>query len=152
MSAVIGKVTIVGFYVSYRNNKEERGKTETQNTRTWVSATLDLLINAFLLALSHSGRHERTTVCTLLLCAGPIEGCFAVLAARRYYSGFRILVCAFVVCAEEKKQVKKTKTSSLFVFLGASRADDTSSFDSVSPRRAPPQKSCSPRGWYSPVP
>ena len=62
----------------------------------------------------------------------------------------------FVVCAgEEQKQVQKQKTSRLVVFLGsrmASKADDTASFDSVSPRRAPPQHSCSPLGWYSPVP
>ena len=43
-------------------------------------------------------------VCTLLLCAGPIEGCSAVLAVR---VGCRSLICAVVVCAEEKKQVKK---------------------------------------------
>ena len=65
---------------------------------TWlVSATTpDLLFHACLLALSHSGRHESTTdstVCALLLCAGPIEGCSAVRAVRRYY-GFRSLVCA----------------------------------------------------------
>ena len=75
---------------------------------TWlVSATLDLLFHACLLALSHSGRHESTTVCTLLLCAGPVESCSAVLAVRRYY-GFRSLVCA-CWCSEEEKQVQKQK-------------------------------------------
>ena len=41
------------------------------------------------------------------------------------------------------------------MFLGgriAGRADDTASFDSVSPWRAPPHQSCSPRGWYSLAP
>ena len=37
------------------------------------------------LALSHSGRYERAAACTLLLCAGSIAGCSAVLAMRRYY-------------------------------------------------------------------
>ena len=53
-----------------------------------------------LLALSHSGRHQRTAVCTLLLCAGPIAGCSVVLAVRRYWC-YRSLICAFVVCAEQ---------------------------------------------------
>ena len=53
-----------------------------------------------LLALLHSGRHELTAVCAFLLCAGLIAGCSAVLAVRRY-CGYRSLVCAFVVCAEE---------------------------------------------------
>ena len=65
-------------------------------------------LHACLLALSHSGRHERTTVWTLLLCAGPIEDCFPVLAVRRY-CGSRNVVCACVVCAEEEKQVRKPK-------------------------------------------
>ena len=74
---------------------------------TWlVSGTPDLLFHACLLALSHSGRHESATVCTLLLCSGPIEGCSLVLAVRRYCA-FRSLVCAYVVCAEEEKQVRK---------------------------------------------
>ena len=47
-------------------------------------------------------------ICTLILCAGPIEGCSAVLAVRTY-CGFQSLVCAFVVCAKEKKQVQKQK-------------------------------------------
>ena len=89
-----------------------------------------MLFHACLLALSHSGRHESTTaVCTLLLCAGPIEGCPAVPAVRRNY-GFRSLVCASW-CSEEEKQVKKQKVRCLFfVFLGghiASSAYDTAS-------------------------
>ena len=47
-------------------------------------STLGLVFRACLLALSRSGRHERTTVFTLLLCAGPIEGCSDALAVRRY--------------------------------------------------------------------
>ena len=39
-----------------------------------------MLFHAYLFAaLSHSGRHERTTVCILLLCAGPIEGSSAAV-------------------------------------------------------------------------
>ena len=64
--------------------------------------------------------------------------CSAVVAVRRYYSGFRSLVCAFVVCAEEKKAGSKNK-SFVVVFLGASsRAYDTASFDSVSKKSTSP--------------
>ena len=71
------------------------------------------LVCVLALSLSHSGRHERTAVCGLLLCVGPIAGCSAVLAVRRY-CGYRSLVCAFVVCAEEagsktKKKEKRKK-------------------------------------------
>ena len=72
------------------------------------NTTVDLFFHACLVALPRSGLHERTTVCILLLCAGPIEGCSAVLAVRRY-CGFRSLVCAFVVRTEEEKQVQKQK-------------------------------------------
>ena len=51
-----------------------------------------------------------------------------------------------------RKAGSKTKVV-LFVFLGghiAIRADDTT--EALSPRRAPPKQSCSPRGWYCPVP
>ena len=52
-----------------------------------------------------SGRHERTAVCTMLLCGGPIAGCSAVLPVRRYCI-YRSLVCAFTSrCAQ--KQVEK---------------------------------------------
>ena len=44
----------------------------------WLSATRGLLFIVCLFALSLSGQHERTAVCTLLLCAGPMEGCSAV--------------------------------------------------------------------------
>ena len=73
------------------------------------------------------------TLCTSLLCAGPIEGCSAVLAVRRYCCDFRSLVCAFVVF-RRRKAGSKTKAS-LFVLLGghmASRADDTACFVSKS--------------------
>ena len=91
-----------------------------------------MLFYACWLALSHSGRHERTTVSTLLLCAEPIEGCSAVLVVRRYHRRFRGLVCAFVVASEEKKSGSKNKKNAwVIVFFEASRADDTASFDSV---------------------
>ena len=60
-------------------------------------------------------------VCALLLCAGPIAGCSAVLAVRIYCCGYRSLVCGFVVWAEasskpkpkkgKKKQKKREKNS-----------------------------------------
>ena len=88
-------------------------------------------------------------VCTLLLCAGPIEGCSAVLAVRRYY-GFRSLVCASW-CSEEEKQVQKQKLRCLCSLEAILLAELMIQL-ALSPRRAPPQQSCSPRGWYSPVP
>ena len=44
--------------------------------------TFDLLLSACLLALSRSGRSERTAVCTLRPYEGPIAGCSAVLEVR----------------------------------------------------------------------
>ena len=70
-----------------------------------------------MLALSHPGRHQRDAVCTLLLCAGPIEGCSAVLGVCRY-CGFRSLVCVFVVCAEEEAGQVEKQNSVVFVFPG----------------------------------
>ena len=82
------------------NEGQQRGK-KAENTRTWwLSATLDLLFFVYLLALSHSGRHERTAVWTLLLCGGPNAGCSAVLAVGRYCCGYR---------SELKKKRKEEK-------------------------------------------
>ena len=56
-------------------------------------------------------------------------------------------------CAQKKSRFKNKNF--VIVFLGghmASGVDDTASFNSASLRRAPLQQSCSPRGWYSPVP
>ena len=51
-----------------------------------------------LLAMSSSGRHQRNYVRTFMLCAELIAvGCPAVLAVRSRHSGYRSLVCAFVV-------------------------------------------------------
>ena len=83
------------------------------------------------------------------VCAGPIERCSAVLAVRRCY-GFRSLVCA-CWCSEEKQfQKQKLRCLCSLDAIFASRADDIQL--ALWPRRAPPQQSCSPRGWYSPVP
>ena len=114
----------------------------------WLSAALGLLFHACML-LSNSGRHKRTTVWTLLLCSGPIEGCSLVLAVRRYCA-FRSLVCAYVVCAEEEKQVRKKN----FVVVCVPLAYGNQSwwYSKLSPRRPPPLQSCSPSGWCSPVP
>ena len=62
-----------------------------------------------LLALPLPGQHERTAVRSLLVCAGPIAGCPAVLVVRSY-CGYGSLVFAFVVCTEASEKVKKTKT------------------------------------------
>ena len=132
--------------------QQRKRKKRNKKSRTWLSATLYLLFHACLLALSHSGRHERITACTLLLCAGPIEGCSAVLAVRRYY-GFRSLVCASW-CSEKEKQVQKEKLRCL-MFLGghiiASRGDDTANNCIVSKKSTSPAV-MAPRGWYSPMP
>ena len=86
-------------------NKEQTTKKKKQKYSIGFSATLDLLFRACLLALSNSGRHERTAVCTVPLGSGPIEGCSAVLAVRRYCA-CRWLVCAFVVCAEAGSKIQ----------------------------------------------
>ena len=96
------------------------------------------------------------TVCTFLLCEGPpIEGCSAVLAVRRCY-GFRSLVSASW-CSEEKQVQHQKLRFLLFVFLGGhaavnSRGDDTASFVAKKSTSPAVKQSCSPRGWYSPVP
>ena len=68
---------------------------------TCLSATHDLLFHACLLGLSHSGQHERTTVRTFLLCAGPIEGCPAVALSE--------LVLCLRSIRRREEQVQKQK-------------------------------------------
>ena len=48
-------------------------------------------------------------VCTLLLCAGPIAGCSAVLAVQKLSVTIEAWRCAFVVCAEAGSKTEKTK-------------------------------------------
>ena len=79
-------------------------------TTTWLSATLDLLFHACLLALSHTGRHERSIVCTLLLCVAPIKGVLLCLWYVDTVAFGAWFIAFFAVCAgEEKKQVQKQK-------------------------------------------
>ena len=66
--------------------------------------------------MSHSGRHERTTVCTLLLYAGSIEGCSAVLAVRRYLAFGAWFVPSW--CAQKKKS-RFTKQKNLVVLCSS---------------------------------
>ena len=54
-------------------NEDETTKNEEKKNHKiivhgWLSATLGLLLYACLLALSHSGRHIRTTVCACCCC------------------------------------------------------------------------------------
>ena len=49
----------------------------------------------WVLALSHSGRHDRTAVRTLLLCAGPIARWSAVHAVRRHCDHRSLVWAAF---------------------------------------------------------
>ena len=79
-------------------------------SNTWLALACLL---ACVVAIWSTRKNYCTLVCTLLLCAGPIEGCSAVFAVRRYY-GFRSLVCASW-CSEKEKQVQK---QNLLVFLG----------------------------------
>ena len=97
--------------------------------------------------LSHSGRHESTTVWTLLLCAGPIEGRSAMPAVRSYY-GFRRVVCASW-CTQEKKQVQN---KGFVVCLRSLEAillviAELMMQLPLSSKKVPPQQWCSPRGW-----
>ena len=154
MSSVLGKISklLVGLFQRINKyfevrNKKERGK-KTNNTRSYIHAC-----SLCLLALLHSGRHERTTtttVCSLLPCAGPTT----VLLWLRYVDITVAFGAWFVpswFAQKKKKQVQKTKASwlcsselvaELMIQLALT----------VSPRRAPSQQSCSPRGWCSPVP
>ena len=81
----------------------------------------------------------------------------AVLLCMRYVDIMDFGAWFVLLGVQQKKSRSCSKTkalASLFVFLGghiASRADDTANI-ALSPRRAPPQQSSSPRGWYSPVP
>ena len=119
MSAVLGKKSklIVVTCNFSRINKEETTKKEEKKKHEilvqWLSATLDLLLHAYLLALSHSGRHERTVnttaVRTLLFCAGPIEGCSAVLAVPTVDTAAVAFGAWFVLCPAEEKQAQKQK-------------------------------------------
>ena len=141
----------LAFY-EYVNKKKNQRNLQKPKTRAWLSATRDFLFYACLLALSHSGRHERPTACTHLLYTGPIEGCSAAVEVRRYCCGIQSFLRGE---CRRRKASSEAKTSWLFVFLGghmASRADDAASFDSVSHRRTPPQQSCLLHGWYSRVP
>ena len=116
MSAVLGKKSklIVVTCNFSRINKEETTKKEEKKKHEilvqWLSATLDLLLHAYLLALSHSGRHERTVnttaVRTLLLCAWPIEGCSAVLAVRTVDTAAMAFGAWFVLCPEEESKFR----------------------------------------------
>ena len=63
----------------------------------------------YLLALSHSGQHERTIVCTLLLCVGPIEGCSAVLAVRTVDAAAVAFGACLCCSHERRKAISKTK-------------------------------------------
>ena len=76
-----------------------------------------------------------TKVLLYVLCrsAGPMEGCSAVLAVRRYY-GFRSLVCASW-CSEEKKHVQKQKLRCFFLGGHTTRRADTATI-ALPPRRA----------------
>ena len=54
-------------------------------------------------------------VCILLLCAGPIEGCSAVLAVRTVDTAAAVAFGAWFVCAQKKSKFKNKKKSWLFV-------------------------------------
>ena len=50
-----------------------------------------------------------TAVCTLLFCAGPIEGCSAVLAVPTVDTAAVAFGAWFVLCPAEEKQAQKQK-------------------------------------------
>ena len=69
MSPVLGKIrtTFVGgwLYALYTKTEQQRMRKKIYHkilVHAWLSAILDLLFHTCLLALSHSGRHGRTTV------------------------------------------------------------------------------------------
>ena len=102
-------------------------------TPTWAyGITPHLLALSCLLAcVAALWSTRKQYVCTLLLRAGPIAGCSAVLAVRRYCS---VAFGTWFVpswCSGEEKQVKNKSFVVCYSFLRghmASRADDTASF------------------------
>ena len=96
-----------------------------------------------------------TNVLVFVLCCS-VQGRLKAFVLFLRYVDTEAFGAWFVPSCAEEKQVRRTKTSWLLVCLGShmainSRADDTATVAmTASPRRAPPQQSCSPR--YSPVP
>ena len=112
MSALLLEKYSKNYLLALRIDKKqttfEEEKKKQNNRTNWLSATLCSFFYAPLLALSHSGRHERTTACTLLLCAGPIGGCSAVLAVRTVDTAAAAFG-AWYVCAHKKRKFKNKK-------------------------------------------
>ena len=86
------------------NNKEEEKK---QNTCLYYSYMV-ALGNTWLYSCLLGCVVALWSICTLLICAGPVAGYSAVLAVRRY-CGYRSLICAFVLWAEAGSKAKQEK-------------------------------------------
>ena len=91
-----------------KNNKEEERTSKIVVSTWWLSSKQCCLSAGLRCRTLLSGRHERAALCTLLLCAGPIAGCSAVLAVGRC-CGYRSLVCALAVCTKQKKKKEERK-------------------------------------------
>ena len=96
-----------------------------------------------------------TNVLLYELCCSVQGRLKAVLLCLRYVD--IVAFSAWFVpawCAHKKriKAASKTKTPWLFVILLHIFGNQSWWYSKLSPRRALPLQSCSPRGWYSPVP
>ena len=153
MSAVLGKMSILLVGFTYRQKKTKKKKRKINikySYNTWLWATLVLLFHACLLALSHSGPHERVLPYELWC---SVQGRLkAILLCLRHVD--TVAFGAWFLCLHgvrrRRKAGSKNQNFVIVILLHmAIRADDTAS---SLPRRAPPLQSCSPRGWCSPVP
>ena len=67
----------------------------------WLSVTLDLLFHACLLALSHSGRHGRTTTAVCTCCC-----CYYGVAVLRLVVVLLFTTTASLVCKKTEENKK----------------------------------------------
>ena len=111
---------------TYKQRNKRKRKKETENVYSYMAGSRQHLTCSFMPTCLRCHALVDTivllTVCTLLLCAGPIEGCSAALAVRTVDAA-AVAFGACLCCAyERRKASSKTKTSWLF-----RAADDTAS-------------------------
>ena len=99
----------------HRRKKKKRNK--KLNTRTWHMARLSntwLALSCLLACVvAHSSRHESATVCTLLLCAGPLK---AVLLCLLHVDTMAFGAWFVLLGVQKKKNRFKSKS---FVVLSS---------------------------------
>ena len=93
-----------------------------------------------------------TKVLLYVLCCSVQGRLKAALLCLRYVDTMAFGACFVLLGVEKKKSRFKNKSFvACFCSLEAILLAELIQL-ALSPRRAPPQQSCSPRGWYSPAP